>query len=210
MWHVIGSLNVAPPGATVSDSAPSSSTPFETAAGASGGKVCESRGIGAAGSGIVRSNGAASASANKSMGTNLRRPVSGEGVHVRSDIDAAGTLVMNSPASANAKRLSSSSQSALPPVENASLRDSRPKPVPKPDKVGSNGSANGTGGGREGARKSVSTSSSAGGGSGRRRREGHAAKGGGERRSSRTKSRSGVGSAGDQHRSSRGRPEQVR
>jgi len=149
----IGSLNGAPPGATVSDSAPSSSAPFETAANVSSGKAGESRGSVATGSGVVRSNGAASTS-DKSMGTNLPRPVSGEAVYARSGIDAAGTLVMNSPASDNAKRLSSSSQSALPPVENAPLRDSRPKPVPKP--AGGVGRPERQGGGASGDHPGIS------------------------------------------------------
>lgn len=169
------------------------------------GKVDESRGSTATGIGGVRSIGAASASTNAV--SNFPRPAAGEGVGTRSgggggiDGSGAGTLAMNSPDSDNIKHLSSSSsslQSALLPVDNASLQESRPNSVPKDKR-----SSRGGGAGGEGARKSSGSSH-------RRRREGHTGGGGdgvssegtqGERRS--RKSRSGGGSAGDSSRSRR-------
>lgn len=156
------------------DSAPPRSTPPETAAGkdAAGGKVDESRGSTATGMGGVGGIGASNANTN--VGSNLARPAAGEGVMPRGgggggiDGSGAGTLAMNSPDSDNIKRLSSSSsslQSALLPVDNASLQDSRPNSVPK-DKSSSRGGAGG-----EGARKPSGSSH-------RRRREGHAGGGG--------------------------------
>ena len=187
IWRTIGSLNGSPPGTTARDSSPSNSA---TAAGVSGGKAVECRGSVATEGDTVRSRGTtnhASACANNNMGTNLPRPVSGEAVNTRSGTDSIGTLVMNSPASDNAKRLSNSARSALPPVENAPLRD--PNPVPK-DKRGSNGSVNGSG---------QALSAGSGSGGGRKRREGHGVSS--ERRSSSSSRKSkAADSTGDQAR----------
>lgn len=212
----VSSPSGTPSGATVTDSAPLSSAPLETAAdkGVAGGKADESRSSTATGIGGVRSIGAASANANSNADTgNLPHPAAGVGVATRgdggggggggTDGSGAGTLAMNSPASDQAKRFSSSSsslQSALLPVENAPLQDPRPNSVPK-DKRSSRG---GTGAGGEGARKSSGSSH-------RKRREGHPGGGEGEggsleetlgeRRS--RKSRSGGGSGGDPSKSRR-------
>lgn len=193
----------APSGATVRNSAPSRSAPLETAAvkDAAAGKVDESRRRVAAGSGGVRSTGAASANAD--IGTALARSAGDEGVSTRVGADVGidgssagtlGTLAMNSPASD--KRFSSSSSSllsALPPVQNTSLHDSRPNSVPK-DKRSSRGVKVG-----EGARNTSGSSQSRHreGHAGGRRGEGGSSEGMGER-----KSRSGGGN-GDPARSRR-------
>lgn len=200
----------------MSDSASSSSAPLQAAAvnGAAVGKVDESRSSAAStatGIGGVQTvaDSYANTNTNTNTGSTLPQPAAdeGEGVSARGagggDIDGsgAGTLAMNSPASDNAKRFSSSSsslQSALRPVENASSQDSRPSSVPK-DKRSSR-----PGTGEDGARTSSGSSH-------RRRREGHEGSGGGEGGSSEgtqgerrsRKSRSGGGSGGDPSRSRR-------
>lgn len=190
----------------MSDSAPSSSAPLDTAAvkGTTVGKADESRSSTATVTGGVRS--IAASSANTNVGSSLPPPATVDSVSARGgggggiDVSGAGTLSMNSPASDSVKRFSSSSSSLHEqPVENPSLQDSRPNSVPKDKRS----SRPGTGG--EGARKSAGSSH-------RRRREGHAGSGGseggstegpqGERRSRKSRSGGGV-SGGDPSKSRR-------
>eukprot|EP00903_Cladosiphon_okamuranus_P015534 g14341.t2 len=205
----------APLGATVTDAAPPSSASSQTTAvkGSPIGKVDGSRSSTAstpAGIGGVQSIMASSANTNTNTCSSLPQ-LAGEDVSTRGadagaggiDGSGAGTLAMNSPASDNTKRFSSSSsslQSALRPVENASLQDSRSRT----DSVRKDNRSSCPGMGGDGARKSSRSSY-------RRRREGHAGSGGDERGSSEgsqaerrsRKSRSGGGSGGDPSRGRR-------